>query len=46
MARAINKGKVDKETLLTAWRLMCQARAMPAIYDENRTITKTHLRSS
>ncbi len=40
MARAINKGKVDKETLLTAWRLMCQARAMAAIYDENRPITK------
>lgn len=31
---------VKKETLLSAYRLMCQARAMADIYDVNRQITK------
>lgn len=30
---------VTKEILLNAYRLMCQARAMARVYDENRTIT-------
>jgi len=31
---------MDKNTLLKAWTLMCRARAMAHIYDENRPITK------
>lgn len=31
---------VTKDTLLKAYTLMCKARAMAAIYDENRQITK------
>ena len=31
---------MQKKTLLKAWKLMCQARAMAHIYDENRPITK------
>ena len=31
---------VEKDVLLKAWGLMQTARAMAAVYDENRTITK------
>ena len=31
---------IDKKIVLEAWRLMQTARAMAAIYDENRSITK------
>jgi len=31
---------INKETLVNAFRLMCQARAMAKIYDENRNITQ------
>ena len=31
---------MQKALLARAWELMCTARAMAAIYDENRTITK------
>lgn len=34
------KYQVDKELLLTAHQLMCKARAMALIYEENRAITK------
>jgi len=40
MIKGKQKGKVDKETLLKAFRLMSRARAMAAIYEENRPITK------
>lgn len=31
---------MDKSTLLRAWRLMCTARAMADVYDENRDIAR------
>jgi 2-oxoisovalerate dehydrogenase E1 component len=31
---------IDKQVLLKAWELMQTARAMAAIYDENRPTTK------
>ena len=31
---------VGKETLLKAWDLICTARAMASIYEENRPIAK------
>ena len=31
---------MDNKILLKAWELMCTARAMAAIYEENRPITK------
>lgn len=40
---ATNKEKntlIDKEILLKAYTLMCKARAMARVYDENRQITK------
>lgn len=39
-AKLILHPTVTTELMLKAWNLMCQARAMAAIYDENRPITK------
>lgn len=39
-AKLIYHPRVTTELMLKAWNLMCQARAMAAIYDENRPITK------
>ncbi len=40
IAKADRRFPVTPEIALKAWTLMCKARAMAAIYDENRQITK------